>query len=155
MPMLLAAHSMNSTLTPEHLHEIVADIAARFRVDVCTVYKFHEDARQLELIATKGLKRTAVGYRMSINQGLTGKVAREKRPVSVKHPATHPEYHFVQGSGEENLESYLGLPLLEFGQVRGVMVIQTLPARVFKLSEIEEFYAAGKTVLDGLKSINV
>lgn len=148
---MLAVAMMNDSATiAQRLQQIVDDIADRFSVDVCTVYVHDHQGQQLELVATRGLNMTAVGYRFPTTRGLTGKVVREKRPVSVKHPATHPDYHYVEGSGEEKLESYLGLPLMEFGNVRGAMVIQTLAPRIFKLSEIEEFYAAGKQVLAGM-----
>jgi phosphotransferase system enzyme I (PtsP) len=132
---------------PTTPQDAVVLLARRLRVDVCTLYVYDEPAEELVLVASAGLLSSAIGYRLPVGSGLTGRVARMKQPVSVKYPARHPEYHYVPGSGEERLQSYLGLPLFDLRQLLGVMVVQTEAPRVFRLNEIEGFYRAGKELL--------
>lgn len=127
--------------------QTVRNLAAGLRFDVITVYAWDESRAELVLVASHGLGEAAIGYRMPIGVGLTGKVARTHKPLSVKHPADHPDFHYVEGSGEEKYHSYLGIPLMNFGRLLGVMVVQTVEAKIFLMSDIEELYKVGKRLM--------
>ncbi len=111
----------------ETLRKIVRLIAEKFCVDVCSIYVFDKDRKCLSLVATVGLSEEMVGkICMNLNEGLTGLVIEEMRPVFVKNPARHPRYKYFEGSGEEKYHSFLGLPLVYHGEALGVLVIQTV-----------------------------
>ena len=111
----------------ETLYEIANLIADRFYVDVCSIYIFDGERNCLSLAATVGLSEGSVGkIYMSLNEGLTGLVIEEMKPVFVKNPARHPRYRYFEGSGEEKYHSFLGLPLVYHGEALGVLVIQTV-----------------------------
>ena len=52
---------------------------------------------------------------MKLGEGLTGLVARERRPVVVQEPHEHPLYRYFKETGEERFHSFFGLPLLDRG----------------------------------------
>src|SRR6266705_3393946 len=100
----------------ETLMNMVALIARRFQTDVCSVYLLEPDRANLVLAATVGLRRECIGtLRMAVNEGLTGLVAEQVSPVSVEHVRTHPRFKYFKASGEDNLQSFLGVPLIERG----------------------------------------
>lgn len=128
-------------------HQTLRNLAAGQRFDVLTVYAWDETRDELVLIASHGLGEAAIGYRMAVGVGPTGKVARTRKPLAVKHPADHPDFHYVEGAGEEKYYSHLGIPLTNFGRLLGVLVVQTVEAKVFLMSDIEELYKAGQRVM--------
>ena len=121
----------------ETLMNVVALIAKRFRTDVCSAYLLEPDRANLVLAATVGLRRECIGnLRMAVNEGLTGLVAELVRPVSVPQVKTHPRFKYFREAGEEAYQSFLGVPLIDRGVLQGVLVVQTIEARVFSEDEI-------------------
>jgi glycogen phosphorylase len=119
------------------LMNVVALIAKRFRTDVCSAYLLEPDRANLVLAATVGLRRECIGnLRMAVHEGLTGLVAEQLQPVSVSQVKTHPRFKYFREAGEEAYQSFLGVPLIERGVLQGVLVVQTVEARVFSDDEI-------------------
>ena len=121
----------------ETLMNVVALIAKRFRTDVCSAYLLEPDRANLVLAATVGLRRECIGnLRMAVHEGLTGLVAELVRPVSVGQVKGHPRFKYFREAGEEAYQSFLGVPLIDRGVLQGVLVVQTIEARVFGEDEI-------------------
>lgn len=136
-----------------YLSNIVNRLREELGVDVCSLYLTNPGGDHLMLAATSGLNQSAVGARMSIRQGLTGLVARTRRSLSVKNPETHPDYYHVKDSGEEKYHSYLGIPLLQENNLHGVLVVQTVRAKLFFMNEIKMLHEAGRRVIDVMLEI--
>lgn len=132
------------------LSQRVNTVRSRLEVDVCTLYRTCPDDDSLEIVATSGLNRDAVGARLSRQQGLTGKVARTGKPLAARDIQNHADYFHVEGSGEERFRSYLGIPLLQGESLLGVLVIQTEQMKAFFLRDVRELYGAGRDVMEGL-----
>jgi len=131
----------------ETLMNVVALIAKRFRTDVCSAYLLEPDRANLVLAATVGLRRSCIGnLRMAVNEGLTGLVAEIVRPVSVEQVKTHPRFKYFREAGEEAYQSFLGVPLIDRGVLQGVLVVQTIEARVFSEDEIRMLAEAATQV---------
>src|ERR1700738_1129929 len=121
----------------ETLMNVVALIARRFGTDVCSAYLLEPDRANLVLAATIGLRPECVGkLRMAVNEGLAGLVAEQVRPVAVEHVRNHPRFKYFKEAGEDDYQSFLGVPLIDRGVLQGVLVVQTLEARVFPGTEI-------------------
>src|SRR5271157_4777583 len=115
----------NSSNPVDSLREIVKLIAAKFGVDVCSIYIFDAAKNRLSLAANVGLNEEMVDkIYMGLDEGLTGLVLNRMRPLFVKDPARHPRYKYFEGSGEERYHSFLGLPLIYHGEALGVLVVQ-------------------------------
>lgn len=122
----------------ETLMNLVALIARRFRTEVCSAYLLEPDRANLVLAATLGLRPECVGsLRMSVNEGLTGLVAEQLRPIAVTHVSNHPRFKYFSESGEDAFQSFLGVPLIDRGVLQGVLVVQTAEARDFLDEEIQ------------------
>src|SRR6202049_250319 len=121
----------------ETLTNVVALIARRFKTDVCSAYFLEPDRSNLILAATLGLRPQCVGtLRMAVNEGLAGLVAEQVQPVAVEQVKNHPRFKYFSDAGEEAYQSFLGVPLIDRGVVKGVLVVQTLEARAFTDDEI-------------------
>ena len=131
----------------ETLMNLVALIAKRFRTDVCSAYLLEPDRSNLVLAATLGLHPRSIGtLRMPINEGLAGLVAEQVLPVAVDDVKTHPRYKYFKGSGEEEYNSFLGVPLIDRGILQGVLIVQTKDRRTFRESEIRMLVEAANQV---------
>ena len=131
----------------ETLMNVVALIARRFGTDVCSAYLLEPDRANLVLAATLGLRPESVGkLRMAVNEGLVGLVAEQVRPVAVEKVRSHPRFKYFSEAGEDDYQSFLGVPLIDRGVLQGVLVVQTTEARVFPENEIRLLTEAANRV---------
>ncbi len=131
----------------EMLMNLVALIAKRFRTDVCSAYLLEPDRANLVLAATVGLRRECVGsLRMAVHEGLTGLVAEQVAPVAVSQVKNHPRFKYFREAGEDAYQSFLGVPIIDRGVLQGVLVVQTIEARVFSDDEIRMLSKAAAQV---------
>src|ERR1700736_2741173 len=131
----------------ETLMNVVGLIAKRFQTDVCSAYLLEPDRANLVLAATLGLRPQCIGtLRMGIHEGLAGLVAEQVRPVAVEQVKNHPRFKYFKEAGEDDYQSFLGVPLIDRGILQGVLVVQTLEARVFPETEIRLLTEAANRV---------
>jgi starch phosphorylase len=122
----------------ETLMNVVALIASRFQTDVCSAYLLEPDRATLVLAATVGLRPQCVGtLRMKLNEGLAGLVAEEVQPVAVPQVKNHPRFKYFREAGEDDYQSFLGVPFVDGAVLQGVLVVQTRDARMFREDEID------------------
>ncbi len=140
--LLLAAGEIGALATEagkpaETLMNVVRLIATRFHTDVCSVYLLEPDRANLVLAATVGLRPESIGcVRMALNEGLAGLVADQMRPVAVENASKHPRFKYFREAGEDNYQSFLGVPLTDRGILQGVLVVQTTESRTFVADEV-------------------
>ena len=140
----LVSHSHDSA---ETLDNIVRLIQHRFHVAVCSFYLYQPETTELILAATLGLRPEVRGrLRMKVEEGLTGLVAQQLLPVMVPDAPKHPRFKYFPEAGEETYQTFLGVPLVETGILKGVLVVQTVESRIFSQSEIRMLVAVGAQV---------
>jgi glycogen phosphorylase len=131
----------------ETLMNVVALIAKRFETDVCSVYLLEPDRANLVLAATVGLRKQCIGtLRMGIHEGLAGLVAEQVRPIAVERAQDHPRFKYFHEAGEDDYQSFVGVPLIDKGVLQGVLVVQTKEPRVFGEDEIQALAKAASEV---------
>ncbi|HEX4137298.1 MAG TPA: alpha-glucan family phosphorylase [Bryobacteraceae bacterium] len=131
----------------ETLMNVVALIARRFHTDVCSAYLLEPDRANLVLAATLGLRRECIGtLRLALHEGLAGMVAEQVQPVAVEKVSQHPRFKFFREAGEEQYQSFLGVPLVDRGVLQGVLVVQTIDSRTFLADEIQMLMEAAAQV---------
>jgi starch phosphorylase len=131
----------------ETLMNVVALIAGHFHTDVCSAYLLEPDRANLVLAATLGLRPQCIGtLRMALHEGLAGLVAEMVRPVAVEQVKTHPRFKYFTEAGEDDYQSFLGVPLIDRGVLQGVLVVQTIEPRAFLENEIRELTEAAAQV---------
>jgi phosphotransferase system enzyme I (PtsP) len=136
----LISHSHDSQQT---LSNIVQLLQRRFGTEVCSVYLLEPRSRELVLANTVGLDQKAIGrIRMRMDEGLTGLTAEQASPVVVKEAFAHPRFKYFPDAGEDEYHSFLGVPLLDAGQVTGVLVLQTVQPRDYTADEVRMLITA-------------
>ncbi|GBD02924.1 Phosphoenolpyruvate-dependent phosphotransferase system [bacterium HR19] len=136
--------SINIELEKQKVYGKLKEIADILHVDVATIYIYDEKRRELILWCSYGLERDSWGTRIPINRGLVGKCAREMRPISVKEPSKHPDFYYVEGSGEEKYQSFLAIPVTQEGKLLGLFVVQTIEMKFFLSEEIRIIWAGAE-----------
>ena len=131
----------------ETLMNVVALIAKRFETDVCSAYLLEPDRANLVLAATVGLRPECIGkLRLGLHEGLVGLVAEEVRPIAVEQVKNHPRFKYFPEAGEEDLQSFLGVPLIDRGDLQGVLIVETLQPRLFLDGEMRALAEAAAQV---------
>ena len=129
------------------LAAVVGLIQQHFQTDVCSIYLIKPDRANLVLAATVGLRPESVGrVSMKLNEGLTGLVAEQLRPIVVDDAPRHPRFKYFPEAGEEPYHSFLGVPLLDQGVIQGVLVVQTREPRSFSREETAMMVVAANQV---------
>ena len=122
----------------ERLNDFVEAISDAMQVAVASIY-LRRPSRELELSATRGLKKSAVHKTlMAPNEGLVGHVAQTARPLNLADAPSHPLFSYRPETGEDNYKSFLGVPILRGGRTLGVLVVQSEKSRVFNEEEVED-----------------
>ena len=121
----------------ERLDELVKVIASEVVAEVCTVYVLRA-GEVLELFATHGLNTSAIHKtRLRVDEGLIGDIAAHARALNLADAQAHPKFAYRPETGEEIYHSFLGVPILRSGRVRGVLAIQNKAKREYTEEELE------------------
>src|SRR3954447_10591017 len=119
------------------LDKIVVLIANNMVAEVCSFYVLRADST-LELYATEGLNRDAVHLTtMRAGEGLVGLIAQKAQPLNLPNAQSHPSFSYKPETGEENYQSFLGVPVLRAGNTLGVLVVQNRAHRLYSEEEVE------------------
>lgn len=116
---------------------IVERVGEAMGVDVCSVYLIDPESDQYVLMATLGLNPSAVGQvRLRRNEGLVGLVGEREEPVNLDNADQHPRFRYFPETGEERFHAFLGVPIIHFRKVLGVLVVQQQAVRRFGDDEV-------------------
>jgi phosphotransferase system, enzyme I, PtsP len=116
----------------EALAIIVHRVKEAMAVDVCSVYIKNATTGHYVLMASDGLNPESVGrIRLALNEGLVGLVAARQELVNLENAADHPAYRYIPETGEERYHSFLGVPLVHFRKLLGVLYIQRCARQLF------------------------
>jgi len=95
-------------------------IAKRFDTDVCSAYLLEPESSEPGAGGNGGFAAGCIGHlRMAIHEGLAGLVAEQVRPVAVEQAHTHPRFKYFPEAGEDEYQSFLGVPLIDRGNSTG------------------------------------
>lgn len=112
----------------EEMLKVTADIAIQITgTDSCQVYLFDTAKEELVLRAADESFTGMVGkIRLKLGEGITGWVARERKPVSVSHHAYDDHrFKYFPEMQEGDYESMLSVPLVARGEILGVINVRT------------------------------
>lgn len=142
IPMLDTLHRLIQEVNAAHslkhaLDIIVHRVSEAMRVDVCSVYLVDREADEYVLMASLGLNPVAVGkVRLRRGEGLVGLVGERAEPVNLDKADQHPRFRYFPETGEERFHAFLGVPIIHFGQLLGVLIVQQVEARQFDDDEV-------------------
>jgi phosphotransferase system enzyme I (PtsP) len=102
---------------------IVHRVKEALSIDACAVYLTDESTRQHVLMAADGFHPASIGrVRMDPQEGLIGLVGERRELMAVPDAAAHPHHRPAMETGETGYQSFLGVPLIHYHQVLGVLV---------------------------------
>ncbi len=111
---------------------IVSSVREALSTQVCSVYLLDSDINCHVLMASEGLRKSAVGHvSLEAGEGLVGLVAKHAEPINLQDAARHPSFHYLEDTGEEEFYSFLGVPIIHHRKVLGVLVVQHAERRRF------------------------
>ena len=140
---LSAEDALNKTV---HLaaHEMGADVSA------CYILRPGE---VLELFAAHGFKSGAVHQtRLRLGEGLVGTVGASLQFLNTDDVAAEPRFAYRPETGEEQLHSFLGVPILRGAKLRGVLTLQTKRKRIYQNQDIETLQTVALLVAELIAS---
>ncbi|GGA71145.1 phosphoenolpyruvate-protein phosphotransferase PtsP [Neiella marina] len=119
------------------LQFLVTQTKQALETQCCSVYLANVEAGHFTLMATDGLAQSSVGNAViGFHEGLIGLVGEREEPINLANAHQHPRFKFIPEVEEEQLNAFLGTPIIHQGRVLGVLTIQQADARQF--SEQEE-----------------
>lgn len=126
--------------TAPNLDKALAIIVRRVKeamgVDACNVYLKDAADDCYVLMATDGFQPEAVGrIRFARNEGLVGTVAEQQSPVNLDNGLDHPLFRFPEFGGAL-YHAFLGVPLIHYRRVMGVLVTRSRDQRRFDEDEV-------------------
>ncbi|MBA1146806.1 phosphoenolpyruvate--protein phosphotransferase [Ectothiorhodospiraceae bacterium WFHF3C12] len=122
---------------PHALNIIVNRVAEATGADVASVYLRTPEDGTLALMATVGLKESAVGrVRLKPDEGLVGLVAERAEPMNLENADRHPRFRYFPETGEERFHSFLGVPIIHYRNLLGVLVVQQQTHRRFEEDDV-------------------
>jgi len=121
----------------ELMRTIVDRTTVAMAVEVCSFYVLDRDEEHLTLSATNGLDREQVGrVRLAVGEGITGRVAQSREPISTPDVTIDPRFSWVRGFDIQELHGMLSVPLVWNERVVGVLNVQTAAIREFVPDEV-------------------
>lgn len=140
--------------TASHLTEALTVLVQRVRravnADAVSVYLIDSKASDYVLIATDGLNKHAeTQVRVSLDTGLIGLVGRREEPINVEDALSHPDFHHDPRLDEDNLNAFLGVPIIQHRKLYGVLAVQQAESRCFDDAE-ESFLITLAAQLGGI-----
>jgi len=107
----------------DQVRKIVDSISEVIHIDVCSLYRKNQ-LGEMVLLDSHGLV-TSTAIKIPANKGLVGLVANSRHPLNISNAPAHPDNYFIPGIQEECYPSFCGIPLVRFGEVIGVLVVQS------------------------------
>jgi signal transduction histidine kinase len=133
--------------TAETWDELLATVVDQTRdalhADVSSLYLLDRDEAGLTLAATNGLDRYQIGRaRVPFGEGVTGRVAAQRRPEVIADVAADRRFLWVRGIDQKRfVASMLSVPLIWHDAVVGVLNVQTERARRFGEADVAQLGA--------------
>jgi phosphotransferase system enzyme I (PtsP) len=130
-------------LLVQHIHKAI-------NAEAVTVYLIDHKHADYVLIATEGLNKEAeFRIRIGIKEGLVGQIGRREEPINIKDAPLHPDFYSNPLLGEEHLNAFLGVPIIQHRKLYGVLIAQQVEARAFDDAE-ESFLITLAAQLGGM-----
>ena len=131
---------------------VVRRVKESLAVDVCSIYLVDASDASCILMATDGLDPKAVGrIQFRQREGLVGLVLESGQPLSMTNAQQHPRFRYFPEYGEAAYHAFLGVPIMQYGRVLGVLSVRQTNDRTFTAAE-ESFLLTIAAELAGLIS---
>ncbi|HSQ42798.1 MAG TPA: phosphoenolpyruvate--protein phosphotransferase [Fibrobacteraceae bacterium] len=107
------------------LQSVVDYLARTLESDVVSIYLWDSRSGNLVMSANHGLCLDPANLpRLQPEEGLTGLVFERQQPISVSPASQHPRYKYFPSLGEQQFETFLGVPIMLRRRCLGVLNVQ-------------------------------
>ncbi len=107
------------------LGRVARKISSSLNYDVVSIYIWDDSKKILRLTANRGFHvKPKSDIFLQSDEGLTGVVHKTKVPLIAMPASEHPNYKYFPEIGEEEYESYIGVPIMLHDVCVGVLVGQ-------------------------------
>ncbi len=138
------------------LQSVVTTVAKHMQADVCSIYIFDEDSRELTLRATQGLDAGAIGtVKLDLGEGITGRAVRELRPICVGAASRSSSNKFFPGIHEEEYEAFLAVPILRGLRRIGALVVQAREVNYFTPNDVKALRAIAAQLATMIENVQL
>ncbi|MBA3066316.1 GAF domain-containing protein [bacterium] len=139
----LISSSIEITEVLEQILELVIGLT---KADSCLIYLYDKKNDELVLRASKKTHPKMLGkVKLKIGEGITGWVAKEKKPISISSGAYKDKRfkNFVN-LPEDKYEAFLSIPILSKNEVIGVLNAQNIKKYIYKTSTVQLLFTVAK-----------
>lgn len=142
------AQTVHSLELTQVLHEIVSIVTEVTNADSVFIYVLDAKTHELILRASKNPHSNLLTkITMKMGEGITGWVAREKRPVAISEGAMKDtRFKYFKSLPEDKFEAFLSVPITSKRGVVGVINVQHKNIHEHGNMEINLLTAVGKLV---------
>lgn len=142
------AQSVHSLELSELLKDIVSIVVEVTQADSCLIYLFDQKHHELVLRASKNPHHSLLkNIKLKIGEGITGWVARERKPVVIESGASKDaRFKYFSILPEDKFEAFLSIPIVNKKGVAGVINVQHKAVHQYSEMEINLSTAIGKLV---------
>ena len=118
------------------LCRMVSQVKEALNTDCCSIYLADYATEHLVLMASDGLAKDALGHtRIGFSEGLVGLVGQREEPLNISNAHHHPQFIKTPIVQEDDLNAFLGTPIIHQRKVLGVLSIQQTESRSFNENE--------------------
>jgi len=118
------------------LIRMVSQVKIALNTDCCSIYLADYATEQFVLMASDGLAKVALGNtRIGFSEGLVGLVGQREELLNISNAHSHPKFIKTPIVEEEELNAFLGTPIIHQRKVLGILSIQQKKSRQFTENE--------------------
>lgn len=118
------------------LENMVSEVKKAMKTDCCSVYLADYQKQNFLLVASDGLARDSLGQTtIGFNEGLIGLVGQREEPINIGNAKAHPHFKAAPEVQEDDLNAFLGTPIIHQRKIIGILSIQQKDARSFDENE--------------------
>jgi len=118
------------------LNRMVEQIKETINTDCCSIYLADHVKQHFLLVASDGLAERSLGQTtIGFTEGLVGLVGQREEPLNIANAQHHPQFIHAPEVEEDELNAFLGTPIIHRRKVLGILSIQQKQARYFTENE--------------------
>jgi signal transduction protein with GAF and PtsI domain len=141
------AQDISSNLELNELLKRIVEMVMNFiTADSCLIYLYDKANDELILTASDIPERKMLGrIKLKMGEGVTGWVAKEKRPVALSREAYKDQrFKAFTALKEDKYEAFLSIPILSKDEIIGVMNIRNRQERHYPKTKIDLLFTINR-----------
>jgi len=138
----------------ELLHRIIEMVMRFIVADSCLIYLYDRQNDELILTASSHPREKALGrIKLKMGEGVTGWVAREKKPVALAKKAYNdPRFKTFTSLEDDKYEAFLSIPILSRDEIIGVMNVRNRKEHNYPDHQVDLIFTVSRYLGSAIKN---